>query len=542
MSSAAALALADAGVRAVSAQKYDEGIAKLTEALQHRAAPLWYLERSKAYLRTKKLDAALNDAEMALHVAYERANRDHMMEAQLRRSITLFRMGNFADADVCAFWAVRLSDGARAHEDDGQQNKVDKDGNYRVELEEVKENTSRGPSQGLATALSKNKRSKDESLRNLAVTWRIQALTQMEKLPMGHHARKVHVTKYPNPSQTSSTTDAPSPASAADMTDDEGDKVHENTENPPDVTPETKIADWEKVWARYQVSYVKHNIRCSFYQSETKLTVDIFVKNLATELITVVSESQAVRISPIRGASLGGFDGSLVLLLFDEINPVTTRCTVKPMKIELVLEKKRGGRWPALRRANAEVVDNLSVPPSPGVSFDQFRKVITSLGFKQVGELELPDYDSNPSAWYVAFLEKLRSKMDIVSGLPSTIKLDASITPGSAAPSVNGTQIQSQVNMAAKTNGVPPAYPTSSRRGPQNWDKIDDDDNEDASKSGDVNGFFQQIYKDADEDTKRAMMKSFTESNGTALSTSWDDAKSKTYKTQPPDGAEAKKW
>lgn len=37
-------------------------------------------------------------------------------------------------------------------------------------------------------------------------------------------------------------------------------------------------------------------------------------------------------------------------------------------------------------------------------------------------------------------------------------------------------------------------------------------------------------------------MKSFIESNGTALSTSWNDAKSKTYQTQPPDGVEAKKW
>lgn len=38
------------------------------------------------------------------------------------------------------------------------------------------------------------------------------------------------------------------------------------------------------------------------------------------------------------------------------------------------------------------------------------------------------------------------------------------------------------------------------------------------------------------------MMKSFVESNGTALSTSWSDAKGKTYQTQPPDGVEAKKW
>lgn len=33
--------------------------------------------------------------------------------------------------------------------------------------------------------------------------------------------------------------------------------------------------------------------------------------------------------------------------------------------------------------------------------------------------------------------------------------------------------------------------------------------------------FFSKLYKDADEDTKRAMIKSYTESGGTTLSTNW---------------------
>ncbi len=136
----------------------------------------------------------------------------------------------------------------------------------------------------------------------------------------------------------------------------------------------------------------------------------------------------------------------------------------------------------------------------------------------------------------------MRSKIDNGGEPSSETKFEPPIAMLSAVPLETATPIAGQGNIAAKSTGGAPAYPTSSKKGPTNWDKIDDDDEEDASKNGDVNGFFQQIYKNADEDTKRAMMKSFTESNGTALSTSWTDAKSKTYKTEPPDGVEAKKW
>ena len=48
---------------------------------------------------------------------------------------------------------------------------------------------------------------------------------------------------------------------------------------------------------------------------------------------------------------------------------------------------------------------------------------------------------------------------------------------------------------------------------------------EDPNAGGDaaVNGFFQQLYANADEDTKRAMLKSYTESGGTSLSTDWKE-------------------
>jgi len=119
---------------------------------------------------------------------------------------------------------------------------------------------------------------------------------------------------------------------------------------------------------------------------------------------------------------------------------------------------------------------------------------------------------------------------------------------------------------AADSTRHAPSYPTSSRTGPKNWDKLADDltkkrpkpekkeneadgtaeadaDDFDYDDEGDpVNGFFKKLYKDADPDTRRAMMKSYQESNGTALSTNWAEVGKGKVETSPPDGMEAKKW
>ena len=106
----------------------------------------------------------------------------------------------------------------------------------------------------------------------------------------------------------------------------------------------------------------------------------------------------------------------------------------------------------------------------------------------------------------------------------------------------------------------PPTYPTSSRKGAKNWDVVAKDalkkekkdakdgesaaaDDDDLDDEGDpLQGFFKKLYKDANPDTRRAMMKSYVESNGTALSTDWEDVGKKTVPINPPDGIEAKKW
>uniref|UniRef100_A0AC34QUN5 SGS domain-containing protein n=1 Tax=Panagrolaimus sp. JU765 TaxID=591449 RepID=A0AC34QUN5_9BILA len=72
------------------------------------------------------------------------------------------------------------------------------------------------------------------------------------------------------------------------------------------------------------------------------------------------------------------------------------------------------------------------------------------------------------------------------------------------------------------------------------WEKMVKEVEEEEEQSQDVNGLFQKIFKDADDDTRRAMIKSYTESKGTVLSTNWKEIGNKKTDIKPPEGMEYK--
>ena len=83
----------------------------------------------------------------------------------------------------------------------------------------------------------------------------------------------------------------------------------------------------------------------------------------------------------------------------------------------------------------------------------------------------------------------------------------------------------------------------------KDWDAIDrnlkeEEENEKPEGEEAVNHLFKNIYKDADEDTRRAMIKSFQTSGGTCLSTNWGEVSGTDYekKKTAPKGVEWKDW
>jgi suppressor of G2 allele of SKP1 len=292
--------LANEGIQLIKNNKYGEGIKNLSQALKSQPAPMWLLERSKAYMRTNEFDLALHDAERALAIAFKRANRDLMVDAQLRRAIVLYRMNRFADADVCAFWAIQLVDGARASEDDGQQHKLDEKGEYTVTLKEVQDADAKHnqaiKDEGLGAAMGAA-RSKVTSNRNLASSWRIQALAQLEKLEPGAPGRKVTVIKYPTPSDEPPAKAKVQTERVVELDDSEPEELSNKPKIPahiltggspsapvaPAPVPlpaKTDVSDWAGAWNLFRDVHTKNNsIRTDFYQSDTSINISLFVKN-----------------------------------------------------------------------------------------------------------------------------------------------------------------------------------------------------------------------------------------------------------------------
>eukprot|EP01104_Vermistella_antarctica_P008970 TRINITY_DN2296_c3_g2_i1.p1 TRINITY_DN2296_c3_g2~~TRINITY_DN2296_c3_g2_i1.p1 ORF type:complete len:380 (+),score=131.00 TRINITY_DN2296_c3_g2_i1:38-1177(+) len=86
------------------------------------------------------------------------------------------------------------------------------------------------------------------------------------------------------------------------------------------------------------------------------------------------------------------------------------------------------------------------------------------------------------------------------------------------------------------------AYPSSAKK-KVDWDAVSKEAEEEKLEGEQaLNKVFQDIYGNGNDEQRKAMVKSFTESGGTVLSTNWDDVGKKKVECTPPKGLEEHKW
>ncbi|PKX96698.1 co-chaperone SGT1 [Aspergillus novofumigatus IBT 16806] len=473
------------GDKALANSDCPTAIRYFTQALTELPrAPAYYIKRSTAFSRLKPADggpnfqAALQDAEIALTLARERAKRELILSAQMRRGIVLYQLERYGDA---AFVFSTIQD------------KIGTTTEGQDRSERVKDAMAGG-----GAARSSAKKGYEQELP----IWTLKVKGKLSKLAEGDEKARVTIEEFPKGVSVPSEKDLKKQLDAFKagkveerstqaQTTSADDKGHKATDPAKTSTPTTESqATIGKVPAVMSTTSPStgpstEKVRHEWYQSHDSVVVTLYVKGVPKDRVDteLKDESAAIQFPLPSGA-----DYAFTLdPLFAPIDPSASKVSVMSTKIELVLRKKTAGqKWGALEASSSSA--------------------------------------------------KLADRQAIVGAAP-----------------------------AAESG---PSYPTSSRRGAKDWDKVastltakkskgkdkngnaekdakageDNGDESDGADSIDsdygtgdpVDAFFKKLYASADPDTRRAMVKSYVESQGTSLSTNWKEVSQGKVEARPP--------
>jgi len=164
-------------------------------------------------------------------------------------------------------------------------------------------------------------------------------------------------------------------------------------------------------------------------------------------------------------------------------------------------------------------------------------------------KIDIKEYQGSPFLLDIILAHTILPDQCKVQILSTKIEVKLKKSEGIQWAKLEGSEADEPI-VAPNAQAVPdPAaarYPTSSHY-TRDWDKIEkevkeEEKNEKLDGDAGLNQFFQNLYADASDETKKAMMKSFSESGGTVLSTNWSEVGAKKVEVKPPDGMEYKQW
>ena len=256
-------------------------------------------------------------------------------------------------------------------------------------------------------------------------------------------------------------------------------------------------------------------IRHDWYQNNTTITVTLMAKGIPKDKAQIDIQSQSLSISfPLPTGS--DYDFSLDPL-FGPINPATSTCRILGTKAEFTLEKSTPGqKW-----ASLEGTQRLPEPGADGVADDSAKRAVLSQATS--ARESAPAYPTSSR-----------------TGPKNWDKISQNLTAKKPAPKSTKKRPSKPSSPSSSRSVSPEPVTSKETAGDDELEKYNS--SEDEAGGDAVNGFFKKLFKNADPDTKRAMMKSYQESNGTALSTNWSEVGKGKVETTPPDGMEAKRW
>nr|ACO12609.1 Suppressor of G2 allele of SKP1 homolog [Lepeophtheirus salmonis] len=125
------------------------------------------------------------------------------------------------------------------------------------------------------------------------------------------------------------------------------------------------------------------------------------------------------------------------------------------------------------------------------------------------------------------------------------VEINLKKAEGAHWPKLEGSGVDpiASITLSEEVKKIPHSYPTSSGK---DWNKLEKEltkEAEDKLDGGEeLDALFKKIYKDGNDDVRKAMNKSFMESGGTVLSTNWKDIQKEKVDVKPPEGVDFKSW
>lgn len=468
---------ASRGAAALDSGDALSAVSAYTQALnQHPSSPDYFIQRSIAFTRLKaphepQHDLSLIDAEYAVLLGQKRARREKIQAAQQRRVVALFGLKQYANAAFILSTMERWRTKEKRDKMEGDMWKA-----------KVEQKLNALPADDPARQVTVKEYPDKELPSDAAMKKMLQAQLKADGTfnfeTESEEAREGTKTEVVASGPTKSSQDAPSNGIMVD---------HEMVIS---SAPAMSHSESSTAATPQPMSKIRHE----WFQNAQNVTITLYAKGVPKDSAEIEFNEDSVSVSfphPSNPASTFTFTLDPLFALIDDS---ASKASIMSTKVELTLRKKMvGEKWSALEG-------------------------LTPL--KEVAN------QAKPSSAKSAILSTLGD---------STSK---------------------------KSTETAPSYPTSSRTGPKNWDKLADDltakkksshkhkgeksadkkegaegeqqqqedDDIDSDYGGDpVDGFFKKLYAGADDDTRRAMMKSYQESGGTALSTDWKDVAKKKY-------------